>query len=208
MPHIRSKSEKYKPFIKGECIDIQTTTSSDGKSISKQITLEFNSEHNAWHYGWMSHRYSSDKTHVIDVMILVEPKHDNDCFFLAGSFLSTAFTVVSTKRSRAERRAGGEDDDDGEYDSQELIVSPPTYSHSKSSTTIPIKYEVIERSFISTAQPSIKSEEQCEHMEGKKRRFPEGDGVREESFEVLRQARPPDKGEDTSAQQRIEEESE
>lgn len=102
MSNLRTKTEKFKPYIKGECVGVETIPG-DGFT-RKKISLEFNAEHNAWHYGWISHKYSNSKSHVIDVMVLVERAAIDDRFFIAASFLPPEFTIVSTKRGRATKR--------------------------------------------------------------------------------------------------------
>ena len=134
-------------------MDIKTNVSPTQPHVmTKDITLEFNSDCNAWHYGWTSHRYSRDKTHVIDVMTLVEPKHDSDRYFLAGSFLSTSFTVVSTKRSRVERRTdasseaeseeeGGEEGESGASE-HPLPLCSADIVHAETSSVCPLSESI------------------------------------------------------------------
>ena len=119
---IRVKNEHHKPYILGKCVMIKTTDC-PGNIVGlmiKEITLEFNSDCNAWNYEWTSHRYA-DKTHVIDVMALVEHKHDSSMFFLAGSYLSTCFTVVSTKRNGSARQDDACPDVDRDEEEKEEV---------------------------------------------------------------------------------------
>jgi len=150
MSNLRSRTEKFKPYIKGQCTSVKTTES-DGIT-TKLISLEFNSEHNAWHYGWTSHKYSNSKSHVIDVMVLVQRSAVDERFFIAASFLSPEFTIVSTKRGRATKRVKTEienstsdaecDPYDEVADSKRVLVG--THEFSRGSTLFPPHPSVIQ----------------------------------------------------------------
>jgi hypothetical protein len=47
------------------------------------------------HTGWHSHKYKKDTKHCIDVLVLVE--NGNNGYFIAASFMSPEFEIVSTK---------------------------------------------------------------------------------------------------------------
>ena len=99
LPQIRTRKAKTMPYLNGRVLDI-STVSIPGSILLKRISLEFNSECIAWHYGWTSHKFSSNKEHVIDVMVLVERDMSENRLFVAASYLSPSFRITSTKKSK------------------------------------------------------------------------------------------------------------
>jgi hypothetical protein len=95
---IRTKDHKNKPYIRGRVIDIQTVH--DPNFCWKHITVMFNSEHGAWHYGWVSHKHSSNTPHVVDILVMFDSPALPTHYFLAGSYISPEFRITCTKRSR------------------------------------------------------------------------------------------------------------
>ena len=91
------------PYLNGRVMDISTVTM-PGSNLVKRISLEFNSECIAWHYGWTSHKFSSNKEHVIDVMVLVERDMSENRLFVAASYLSPSFRITSTKKSKKDMK--------------------------------------------------------------------------------------------------------
>lgn len=91
---IRTRPEKFKSLIEGQAKDVKSVNCTSN-SATKVIDLEFNSQCQAWHYGWQSHKYKKDTKHCIDVLVLVE--NGNDGYFVAASFMSPEFEIVSTK---------------------------------------------------------------------------------------------------------------
>jgi hypothetical protein len=99
LSQIRSKGHLHKPYIKGKCVSIENCIE-DEALVFKKVSIQFNSDHHAWHYGWISHKHTSDMTHVVDVSVFVANKHTPDTFFNAGSFASPEFTLSCTKRQK------------------------------------------------------------------------------------------------------------
>ena len=65
---------------------------------SKLLNITFNRECTAWHYGWKASKWVQDFTHVFDVVILEDVGNSN--LDVIGSFISTDFTITSTKKKR------------------------------------------------------------------------------------------------------------
>ncbi len=101
---LRSKARKGNPYITGRCVSIETLSNHD-ILCAKKITIEFNSEKNAWHYGWVSHKHSNLTSHVVDISVLVENRRSPDTLFVAGAFVSPEFTVTCTKRQRTDKNS-------------------------------------------------------------------------------------------------------
>lgn len=74
------------------------TVSTMKQQENKVISIIFNHERTAWHYGWTSSKWVQDATHVMDVVIL----EDKGGFSLdiIGSFVSNEFGITSTKKRR------------------------------------------------------------------------------------------------------------
>lgn len=99
---LRTKEAKCNPYIKGSIISIETTLTDAMKQL-KKIDLTFNQDHKAWHYGWISHKCSSERSHVVEVIVLVENGLIPDYYFLAASFRSPDFVIMSTKSGRQKK---------------------------------------------------------------------------------------------------------
>lgn len=99
LPQIRSRGNLHKPYIKGKFVSIQNVYD-DETLVHKNISIEFNSDKNAWHYAWHSHKHIADATHVVDISVLVDSKHNADLYFVAGSYTSPEFTLACTKRRK------------------------------------------------------------------------------------------------------------
>lgn len=99
--NIRTKERKCQPYLLGQvtCVD----TLQFGSFSVKQVTVIFNAEHNAWHYGWVSHKHTSHTHHVVDIMVLIESPLNPTHFVVAASYLSPEFIVSSTKNTRYQR---------------------------------------------------------------------------------------------------------
>mmetsp|Transcript_21948 Transcript_21948/g.37033 ORF Transcript_21948/g.37033 Transcript_21948/m.37033 type:complete len:334 (-) Transcript_21948:535-1536(-) len=79
-----------------ETVTLSTpSTSSATTTITKVIDLEFNSQCQSWHYGWQSHKYKKVTKHCVDVLVLVE--NGTEGYYVAASFISPEFEIVSTK---------------------------------------------------------------------------------------------------------------
>lgn len=98
---LRTRNTKCQPYIRGTLVQIETTN--ENLRQVKRIDLVFNEDHNAWHYGWVSHKCTSERTHVLDIMVLVENDMPEN-YFLAASFPSPEFIVTSTKAGRQRQR--------------------------------------------------------------------------------------------------------
>jgi hypothetical protein len=105
IPQIRCKQAKTMPYIRGRVISISTSGSDESIDIMKRIHLQFNSERFAWHYGWTSHKCYNSKPHVVDVMVLVERDERENRLFLAASYSSPGFRILSTKNVKLTRVA-------------------------------------------------------------------------------------------------------
>jgi len=90
---LRTRTEKFKVLIEGYSNEI--VTQEDRGVVTKTINLEFNESCQAWHYGWQSHKYKNDTKHCVDIVVLVE--NGSDSYFIAASFVSPLFEIVSTK---------------------------------------------------------------------------------------------------------------
>jgi hypothetical protein len=99
---IRTQNKKCEPYIRGTFLGVETTYADECCQL-KRVDLVFNEDHSAWHYGWKSHRRMSERSHVLDVMVLVENESKDDEYFLAGSFPSPNFVITSTKSGRQRR---------------------------------------------------------------------------------------------------------
>jgi hypothetical protein len=95
---IRTKEHKDRPYHRGRSIDIRTVHSEN--CSWKHVTVIFNSERCAWHYGWVSHKHSRNTAHVLDVLVMFDSPVLPTHFFITGSYVSPEFRVSSTKRSR------------------------------------------------------------------------------------------------------------
>jgi hypothetical protein len=94
-------SSTAQPYLPGRLIGIETTFIDDTRQV-KKIDLVFNEDRKAWHYGWTSHKCLSERSHVVDVMVLVDnPALDR--YFLAASYPSPEFSIASTKSGRQRR---------------------------------------------------------------------------------------------------------
>lgn len=102
---IRTKEAKCNPYLRGNVVSVETSISEEMHQI-KKVNVSFNLEHKAWHYGWISHKCSSDTSHVVDVLVLVENDTMVDYFFLAASFHSPEFIIMSTKTGRQKKDQG------------------------------------------------------------------------------------------------------
>ena len=103
LSQIRSKAKKCNPYIAGRCVSIETCFE-DGVMFAKKITIEFNSDRHAWHYGWVSHKNTRFKSHVLEITVLVERNQSKDTYFVAASFESPEFTVSCTKGKQLSRK--------------------------------------------------------------------------------------------------------
>lgn len=93
------------PYIKGRVVSISSSGSNASMDLLKRIHLQFNAERMAWHYSWVSHKHVNSKLHVVDVMVLVERDESENRLFVAASFLSPGFTILSTKNVKLTRLA-------------------------------------------------------------------------------------------------------
>ena len=100
--NIKTKEAKCNPYIQGRTLLVETTNS-DTLHQMKRIDISFNQDHNAWHYGWISHKCSSEQSHILDIMVLIENDAMNDQYFLAASFHSPEFMITSTKSGRQKK---------------------------------------------------------------------------------------------------------
>jgi hypothetical protein len=117
--HIRTKLQKDRPYLLGKLISIDTVKIDDVSM--KQITVMFNSDHSAWHYGWVSHKHACNTPHLVDVMVLVESTIIGSQFVIAASYLSPEFVVSSTKNSRGQRSSPRIDYSSDETDKDESL---------------------------------------------------------------------------------------
>jgi hypothetical protein len=96
------------PYLPGRLIRIETTFIGEARQL-KKIDIVFNEDRKAWHYGWTSHKCLSERSHVVDVMVLVDNPAMNR-YFLAASYPSPEFVIASTKSGRQRRGSqAGED---------------------------------------------------------------------------------------------------
>lgn len=91
--NIRSNHSKKGQLLAGEAKTI--TINPQENHVEYNLVVEFNSSLNSWDYGWKSNRWSTDETHLVDLMVLV--KSDDFHYNLIAKAESTAFTIVACK---------------------------------------------------------------------------------------------------------------
>jgi len=81
------------------------------------LHVEFNSRLSSWDYGWKSNRWSTDETHLVDVMVLVKGKDKQ--YIMVAKAESSPFSMVACKTCSKTTKiwdkepnvANGDDDD-------------------------------------------------------------------------------------------------
>ncbi len=96
--NIRTSSHPLRPYVKGRIKSFIQEPARGGLSDTQRMTsisISFNEELSAWHYGWMSNKHVGSMMHAVDVVFL--QKDIGGYLTVTGSFLSGEFSVFSTR---------------------------------------------------------------------------------------------------------------
>ena len=91
--NVRSDSCKKGQLLRGEAKMISGR--SENGFNDYVLHVEFNSRLSSWDYGWKSNRWSTDETHLVDVMVLVKGKDKQ--YVMVAKAESSPFTMVACK---------------------------------------------------------------------------------------------------------------
>jgi hypothetical protein len=88
LKNIRNKQKPLLPYLPGK---ITLGSLSD-------CSIQYNTECNAWHYGWKSHKWNTNTTHVVEFTLFM--KIGGGQLELVGSYSSPGFVISCAKRKK------------------------------------------------------------------------------------------------------------
>ena len=140
--NVRSDSCKKGQLLRGDARMISGR--SENGFNDYVLHVEFNSRLSSWDYGWKSNRWSTDETHLVDVMVLVKGKDKQ--YVMVAKAESSSFTMVACKTCSKTTKiwdkdpnlyvANGDDDDP---DGGPIIEKPKKGNAKKNLKKVTIK---------------------------------------------------------------------